>query len=109
MTVTSSSQSETPTTEGPTSVHEYRAPQRYLSPAVADGVNDQAIFGPKAREILVLDTQGRKVFQATRAGASSIVWNGRDSSGRLVESGVYVVRIRRDNGETAYQSLAVVK
>ena len=85
-----------------------RAPQKFLSPALADGVNDAALFGPAAMDVLVRDTRGREVFRGSSAGGG-IVWNGRDRSGRVVESGVYVARIKRLDGKTLYQSLAVVK
>ncbi|MBI4423667.1 MAG: hypothetical protein HY554_08070 [Elusimicrobia bacterium] len=89
---------------------EFRAPQRFLSPALADGVNDAAVFGPRAAEVRVFDAQGREVFHAARpAGGSPIVWNGRDAAGRLVESGVYIARVKKDDGETSYQSFAIVK
>ncbi|MBI4424425.1 MAG: hypothetical protein HY554_11885 [Elusimicrobia bacterium] len=88
---------------------EFRAPQRFLSPALADGINDQAVFGPRAREFAVFDAQGRRVFQGARAGTGPLAWSGRDAAGRLVESGVYLIRIRKDDGDTAYQSLAIVK
>jgi hypothetical protein len=84
-----------------------RAPQRFLSPALADGLNDAAVFGPAAQEVTISDLRGRRVFHSS--GASPIVWNGRDGSGRLVESGVYVARIRRSDGRVIYQSLAVAK
>lgn len=85
-----------------------RAPQRFLSPANADGVNDAAVFGPHAASVKIYDDQGRQIFEAVREGAP-IVWNCRDGSGRLVNSGAYVARVEGDDGSIAYQSFAVVK
>jgi hypothetical protein len=85
-----------------------RAPQKFLSPGLADGVNDAAVFGPAAMDVLVRDTRGREVFRGS-SGGGGIVWNGRDRSGRIVESGVYIARIKRLDGKTLYQSLAIVK
>ena len=39
-----------------------RAPQRILTPARADGINDRAVFGPEAREVSIVDLRGRRVF-----------------------------------------------
>ncbi|MBI4377061.1 MAG: hypothetical protein HY549_11495 [Elusimicrobia bacterium] len=87
-----------------------KAREKFLSPSVADGVNDSAIFGPAADEVSIYDTRGRSVFRGARpAAGSSIRWNCRDSSGRVVESGVYIARIRTRDSNVVYQSLAVVK
>ena len=83
-----------------------RAPQRFLTPANADGVNDAAVFGPAAADVSIRDLRGHEVFRGSGAG---IVWNGRDSAGRLVESGVYVARIKRVDGKALYQSFAIAK
>jgi hypothetical protein len=85
-----------------------RAPQKFLTPALADGVNDAAVFGPDAAEVAVFDIAGRRVFRAERGG-DPIRWNGRDESGRLVASGVYVARIRSASGGRQYQTFAVAK
>ena len=85
-----------------------KAPQKFLSPALADGVNDAATFGGEAEAVAVFDTEGREVYQAVSPGGG-LEWDARDRSGRLVDSGVYVVRIRTRSGETVYQSIAVVK
>lgn len=85
-----------------------KAPQRFLSPAAADGVNDAAVFGGDAAEVSVYDAAGREVF-AAKGPAGGLRWDAKDRSGRLVDSGVYVVRITTRAGRTFYQSIAVVK
>lgn len=85
-----------------------KAPQRVLSPALADGVNDRAEFGPDAREVSIIDIRGRRVFHATADGGP-IVWNGRESSGGLVASGVYVAAIVTRDGRRLYQTFVVAK
>ncbi len=85
-----------------------RAPQKVLSPALADGINDAAVFGATAQEVSIVDLDGRQVFHAVSSGAP-IVWNGRDSSGTLVPSGVYTARILTRDAKRLYQSFAVVK
>lgn len=87
---------------------DFLASQRFLSPSLADGINDAATFGPAAEEVTIIDPKGREVFHATKSGGS-IAWDGRDGSGRIVAAGVYIARIRKQGGGTAYQSLAVVK
>jgi hypothetical protein len=79
-----------------------------LSPARVDGVNDFAVFGPGAAEVSIYDRRGRRVFHATKQGAP-IVWDCKDSSGRVREAGVYVARIRKTDAGVIYQSFVLVK
>ena len=85
-----------------------KAPQRVLTPALADGINDRAEFGLDAREVSILDIRGRRVFHETSDGRP-LVWNGRDSSGRLVPSGVYIAVIVTRDSKRLYQSFTVAK
>ena len=86
-----------------------RAPQRVLSPALVDGINDFAVFGPGAAEVSIYDRRGRRVFHASRSGGASIVWDCKDPSGRVREAGVYVARIRKTDAGVIYQSFVLVK
>lgn len=85
-----------------------KAPQRLLTPALADGINDRAEFGPEAREVTIVDIRGRSVFHRT-ANGSTISWNGRDDSGRLVPSGVYIAIVVTRSSKRVYQSFVVAK
>lgn len=86
-----------------------RAPQKILSPALRDGINDEAAFGAEAAEVDIYDLRGRAVFSAARQGGAPIVWDGRDGSGRVRESGVYLARIRKSDSGVLYQSFVLVK
>lgn len=87
-----------------------KAPQKFLTPATADGINDQAVFGPAAREVTIFDIRGRRVFHGTSTGpASPVVWNCKDGSGRVVPAGVYLAKIVARDSSTVYQSFAVAK
>ncbi|HVE14079.1 MAG TPA: fibronectin type III domain-containing protein [Elusimicrobiota bacterium] len=86
-----------------------RAPQKFLTPARADGINDSATFGAGADEVNVYDLKGRSVFHASQQGGAPIAWNGRDGLGRVVESGVYIAKIRQKDDGVLYQSFAVAK
>jgi hypothetical protein len=87
-----------------------KAPQKFLTPATADGINDEAVFGPAAREVWIFDVRGRQVFhQSSAAPAAPVVWDGRDGSGRVVPSGVYVAKIRTSDSSLVYQSFTVAK
>lgn len=83
-----------------------RAREKFLTPASADGINDVASFGAAAREVTIFNIRGRKVFQAA---GSALSWNGRDENGAIVESGVYVARIRKQDEALIYQTFAVAK
>lgn len=86
-----------------------RAPQKILSPALRDGINDEAAFGTEAAEVDIYDLKGRVVFRAERQGGAPIVWDGRDGSGRVRESGVYLARIKKADSGVLYQSFVLVK
>ena len=87
-----------------------RAPQKFLTPASADGVNDKAVFGPGAKEVTIFDLRGRKIFHGTSSGPGSpVVWNGRDGAGRVVPSGVYLAKILAIDSTAVYQSFAIAK
>ena len=85
-----------------------RAAERFLTPAVADGINDLAHFGAQASEVTIFDIRGRRVYHGSRQGGT-LTWNGRDLTGRVVESGVYIAKVIRDDGKAVYQSFAVAK
>lgn len=93
----------------PVAAFDVKARERFLSPGLADGVNDTALFGPDADEVAIFDAHGRRVFRAQRQSGGRISWNGRDESGRVVPSGVYVARIRHSTEKPVYQSFAVAK
>ncbi|MGQ0644992.1 MAG: fibronectin type III domain-containing protein [Elusimicrobiota bacterium] len=82
--------------------------EKFLSPGLADGINDVALFGPEAREVAILDVNGREVFRAASDGIRPIVWDCRGNDG-LVPSGAYIAKITDEDGGTSYQTLAVVK
>jgi hypothetical protein len=75
---------ETPSLDIPATVPASgsKAKEKFLSPGLADGINDAAVFGPEAEGV---------------------------AGGRIVPSGVYVVRIVEKSGTVVYQTLVVVK
>lgn len=70
---------------------------RILTPN-GDGINDSVVFNfpvsesaaPSAR---VYDISGRCITALSPVSATQLRWDGRDSAGRVVESGVYLVQI----------------
>jgi hypothetical protein len=85
------------------------APQRFLSPALADGINDAAVFGPDAKNVSVMNLDGLVVFEGSKDSGGSLVWRGRDRTGSVVASGVYICRIIRTDSKAVYQTISVVK
>ena len=83
-----------------------KAPQKLLSPARADGINDAAVFGTAASSVSIYDIKGKSVFHSSQP---PIVWNGRDGAGRVVESGVYIAKIRENGAGVVFQSFVVSK
>lgn len=95
-------------TAASTPIAQAKAPQKFLSPALADGINDVATFGTTAAEVSIYNVRGRLVFHSTQQGAP-IIWNCKDGMGRVDESGVYIAKIRTTNAGVVYQSFAIVK
>ena len=67
-----------------------------------DGINDTVTFNvpmsdsssiPRAQ---VYDVRGRRVADLSPVSATQLRWDGRDASGRVVGSGVYLVQISQD-------------
>jgi hypothetical protein len=86
-----------------------KSPQKFLSPALRDGINDFAVFGPNAAEVRIVDRKGRVVFRAARQNDAPIVWDGRDGTGRVREPGAYIARIRTTDNTVLYQTFVLVK
>ena len=68
-----------------------------------DGINDNIAFTlpsiqlrtPRAQ---VFDVRGRRVAELQPASPTELRWDGRDSGGRTVQSGLYLVQITDDDG-----------
>ena len=86
-----------------------KAPQKFLSPRLADGVNDIATFGLSAQEVSIYSIRGQLVFHGSQQSGTPIIWNCRDGSGRIRESGIYIAKIRKSDSQVLYQSFALVK
>jgi hypothetical protein len=87
-----------------------KAKERFLSPSLADGINDAAVFGPDAQSVLIMDVNGRVVFEAERASdLEPLAWDARDHRGGIVDSGVYLARIREKGGALVSQIFVVAK
>jgi hypothetical protein len=83
-----------------------RLATRFLSPALADGINDQVVFPTEFSEAVILGLDGQEVFRATGAG---LVWNGRRTDGGVCPSGEYIVKLKRPDGSQVYQAIVLVK
>jgi hypothetical protein len=79
---------------------------RFLSPGLADGINDQVAFPPEFTEVSVLGLDGQEVYHAKGSG---LTWNGRQADGRTLPSGQYIVKLKRADGMSAYQPVVLVK
>jgi hypothetical protein len=87
-----------------------KAPQKILTPATADGINDKAVFGPDAKEVSIFDLRGKQVFHESSSGPGvPVVWSARDASGRVLSSGVYLARIITRSSKQVMQSFSIVK
>lgn len=85
-----------------------RSKERFITPSLRDGINDEAVFGLEARKVEIFDLTGRGVFTASGTGGP-LSWDGRDASGRVVESGAYVAKITDADDQRHYQIIVVAK
>lgn len=83
-----------------------RPPEKIITPLGSPGVNDAAHFGGSAAgaRIEIYDITGRVV----RRLYDQTVWDGRDSDGNIVESGVYFYHAEIE-GEKVDGSLTVAR
>ncbi|MFA5975340.1 MAG: gliding motility-associated C-terminal domain-containing protein [Elusimicrobiota bacterium] len=70
---------------------------RVLTPN-GDGINDAVTFNiqsdqESSAQATVINVQGRRVVTLLPEASGRYQWNGRDETGRVVESGVYLVQI----------------
>ena len=68
--------------------------------------------GPALAEVMLYDVRGRRVRTLTRgdysAGMQSLIWDGRDESGRSVASGIYFLRVST-GGQSQTLKVAVLR
>lgn len=66
---------------------------------------------PGTVDLVVYDLQGRHVIDlahgAFAAGAHTVVWDGRDSAGRLAATGTYVLQIKSGRHQQGLKLLLV--
>lgn len=94
---------------GPLTPQTRRPVKRILTPN-GDGHNDNAIFtmtGVTGAEIEIFDMTGHRV-RSIRGSDGVFMWDGRDGSGKVVESGVYIYQYEVD-GERVSGLIAVAK
>jgi flagellar hook assembly protein FlgD len=86
-------------------------PLKSSRPYVAPGSPGQAEvrFGDETAEVTILDEGGKVIFHRSRLGSETIVWDGKDENGRIVESGVYLSRIQGRSGEVTLFPITVVR
>ncbi len=77
---------------GSMSDNDYRPKERIITPATVDNKNDFAQFsGLVSGDIVnVYNIRGRKIRQLNQ----DFSWDGKDDSGKLVESGIYIYQIK---------------
>jgi len=86
-----------------------RAREVFITPATVDGCNDVANFGTDASRVEIYDMRGHQVFCANGDGFSPIQWTGRDASGKVVESGGYIAKVKDSSSSVSYQAIIVAK
>ncbi|GEM_PF-3028092 len=70
--------------------------------------NPKLKFGKEAREVVITDTRGNEVFRKERGSSRFIIWNPGKRGLVSIESGLYIYRIRTDEGYK-YGSVVVAK
>ncbi len=77
--------------------------QRFVTPS-----NPEVVFGTDAESVLITDTRGNEVFKASRGGSDFIVWNPAENGSIAIESGLYIYRVKTQNGYS-YGTVVIVK
>lgn len=79
---------------------DYRPAESVITPAVRDGINDEAFFPNQSGdfEIFIYDVAGRQVRRLSADSGTGTAWDGTDERGRTVESGVYLYQFKADIG-----------
>jgi hypothetical protein len=89
-----------------------RPRERIITPN-GDNVNDVACFGSGIEDIRIFDVRGRRIRTISGSGLMSgqlcgTYWDGRDDSGTIAESGVYVYQFTTE-GERISGVITVAK
>ena len=83
---------------------------RILTPN-GDGINDRVVFnltGPQegSVETAVVNNRGRRIAGLIPGTQGHFEWDGKDSQGRIVDSGIYLVRISQ--GSASWNGVVAV-
>ncbi len=70
--------------------------------------NPELIFGSEVEEVLISDVRGNEVFKDKRGSSNYIVWNPSRNGIISLESGLYIYRIKTEEGYK-YGSVVVAK
>ena len=82
-----------------------RPRERIITPN-GDTINDSANFSGVDGDIHIFDMRGRRV--RTISGGGTMVWNGTDDAGKIVESGIYLYQYT-SQGERVSGVIGVAK
>ncbi len=82
-----------------------KPPKKYLIPRRGVFLT----FGPDAEEVIIYSGSGLVVFRGEKSDDQDIVWDGRDRSGRIVETGVYVCKIKGESGAALNVAVTVLR
>ena len=61
--------------------------------------NPEIVFGSEAEEVVITDVKGNRVFSKKRGSSPFIVWNPAEDGSVSIESGLYIYRIKTDDGD----------
>ena len=88
--------------------NDYRPKERIITPATIDNKNDFAMFDglTDGDKVNIYDVNGKRVRQLT----DDFSWDGKDESGSIVESGIYIYQIKLgESGKIISGTVVVAK
>lgn len=88
--------------------NDYRPKERIITPALSDKINDYATFGglEEVDVVKIFDITGKMVRQLN----DTIIWDGKDDSSDILESGLYIYQIKiKASGKIISGTIAIAK
>ena len=59
--------------------------------------------------VLIMDLDGRVLRRIKESDFTQYIWDGKDSNGRYLNSGIYMVASKNENNENTISKIAIIR